>query len=143
MLCYYIILILNHLKLACNLLLNHCFFPGTYTVQPFPPLPAVHVDRLAVVRFHGCGTDPDEAEEVTCAVCLCEIEEDDEMRELRCNHLFHKVCLDRWLGYSCSSTCPVCRTLSTPAKLVAGAEVLVFDGFDFHSDHRRDNWWLR
>ncbi|XP_075083566.1 putative E3 ubiquitin-protein ligase XERICO [Nicotiana tabacum] len=36
---------------------------------------------------------------VKCAVCLCKIEEEEEVRELRCNHLFHRVCLDRWLGY--------------------------------------------
>ncbi|KAE8710138.1 Ubiquitin-like superfamily protein [Hibiscus syriacus] len=64
-------------------------------------------------------------------------------KTMRCNHLFHKVCLDRWLGYSYSSTCPVCRTLLTPAKLVADVEVLVFDCFGFYSDHLRDSWWLR
>ncbi|XP_039015352.1 RING-H2 finger protein ATL13-like [Hibiscus syriacus] len=108
-------------------------------MQPFPRVPSVNADWSGVVRYDG-GSDKDE--EVTCAVCLCEIEEDDEMRELRCGHLFHKDCLDRWLGYSYSSTCPVCRT-SLMGKLVAGVEVLVFNCFWFDSDHRRDNWWLR
>ncbi|KAK8508002.1 hypothetical protein V6N13_055466 [Hibiscus sabdariffa] len=142
MLYYHIILILNHLKFAWNLLLNLCLFPDVYTMPPFPPVPGIDVvDRLGVVRYTDCGIDKDE--EVTCAVCLCKIEEDDEIRELRCNHLFHKVCLDRWLGYSYSSTCPVCRTVLTPAKLVAGVEVVVFNCFSFDSDHRHDNWWLR
>ncbi|GMI87528.1 hypothetical protein HRI_002422100 [Hibiscus trionum] len=136
MLYYYITLVLNHLKFAWNLLLNLCLCPNIYTMQPFPPF----VDQLGVVRYNG-GIDEDE--EVICAVCLCKVEEDDEMRELRRDHLFHKVCLDRWIGYSFLSTCPVCRTLITPAKLVAGVEVLVFNCFGFDSDHRSDNWWLR
>ncbi|KAK8699607.1 hypothetical protein V6N13_115690 [Hibiscus sabdariffa] len=100
-------------------------------MHPFPPV----VDQLGVVRYNG-GIDGDEG--VICAVCLCEIEKDDKMRELRCDHLFHQVCLDRWLGYSYFSTCPVCR-----AKLVVGVEVLAFNCFGFDSEHRRDNWWLR
>ncbi|KAK8522732.1 hypothetical protein V6N12_056432 [Hibiscus sabdariffa] len=138
---YYITLILYHLKLAWNLLLYHSLCPNINTMHPFPPVPAIDADQLGVVRYNG---RIDEDEEVICAVCLCEIADDDEMRELRCDHLFHKVCLDRWLGYSYSSTCPVCRALLTPAKLVAaGAEVLVFNCLGFDSDHRHDNWWLR
>ncbi|GMI87529.1 hypothetical protein HRI_002422200 [Hibiscus trionum] len=100
-------------------------------MQTFPPV----VDQLGVVRYN---RSIDENGEVACAICLCKIEEDGEMRELRCDHLFHQVCLDRWLGYSYSSTCPVCR-----ATLVADVEVLVFNCFGFDSKHRRDNWWLR
>ncbi|XVF03078.1 hypothetical protein REPUB_Repub04eG0229600 [Reevesia pubescens] len=109
--------------------------------------------QVGVVRYkrkqqqnHNCfdddGEGEGEEEEETCAVCLCKIEEDDEMKDLRCNHLFHKVCLDRWLGYSHSTTCPICRTCLTPARLVAGVEVLMFNYCNFTSNHR-DNWWLR
>ncbi|XP_039065820.1 probable E3 ubiquitin-protein ligase RHA1A [Hibiscus syriacus] len=109
-------------------------------MQPFPRVPAINAGRFGVVRYNGSF---DKDEEVTCAVCLCKIEEDDEVRELIRDHLFHRDCLDRWLGCSYSSTCPVCRTLLTPGKLVAGVEVLVFNCFRFDSDCRRDNWWLR
>lgn len=47
-------------------------------------------------------------EEVECAVCLNKIEDDDETRELRCNHHFHKTCLDSWLAHR-HTTCPLCR----------------------------------
>ena len=32
-----------------------------------------------------------------CAVCLCAIEEGDEVPELRCRHVFHRGCLDEWV----------------------------------------------
>ncbi|KAG4165819.1 hypothetical protein ERO13_A13G095000v2 [Gossypium hirsutum] len=139
----YIALIINYFKLAWNLLLNHSMFPNIYNMQSYPPVAAAIVvqQQLGVVRH----TRGDDQEEVACAVCLCKIEEDDEMRELRCNHLFHKECLDRWVGvsYGFSSTCPICRTSLTPAKLVAGVEILVFNCFSFDSRHLRHNWWLR
>ncbi|XVF88984.1 hypothetical protein PTKIN_Ptkin19aG0095200 [Pterospermum kingtungense] len=36
----------------------------------------------------------------TCAVCLSQLKEGDEVRELRnCCHVFHKDCIDRWVDY--------------------------------------------
>ncbi|XWS23019.1 hypothetical protein CRYUN_Cryun29cG0085200 [Craigia yunnanensis] len=146
---FYILLIVNHLKLAWNLLLRYSLFPDIYDIQECPQqqhLSCLADQQLGVVTYkckqqqHYSFNEDDE--EVACAVCLCEIEEDDEMSELRCNHLFHKVCLDRWLGYSHSTTCPICRTSLTPAKLVAGVQVLTFNYCTFSSNHR-DNWWLR
>ncbi|XVF85676.1 hypothetical protein PTKIN_Ptkin17bG0135200 [Pterospermum kingtungense] len=135
----YVILIINHLKLAWNLLLSYCLCPNIHYMQEYFPGVADH-QQLGTVR-HKCS---DDEEEVACAVCLCKIEEDDEMRELRCDHLFHKACLDRWLRHSFSTTCPICRTslTSTPPKLVAGVHVLTFNYCTFTSNHR-DNWWLR
>ncbi|CAA2977445.1 E3 ubiquitin- ligase RHA2B-like [Olea europaea subsp. europaea] len=44
------------------------------------------------------------------------IDDGDEIRELGCNHLFHRVCLDRWLGYG-HMTCPLCRNNVKPPQL--------------------------
>ncbi|XAR66297.1 hypothetical protein NMG60_11012477 [Bertholletia excelsa] len=56
-------------------------------------------------------------EDCTCAVCLCEFEEGDELRTLpQCLHSFHAPCIDMWF-YSHSS-CPVCRTDATPSQQV-------------------------
>eukprot|EP01018_Ginkgo_biloba_P000210 Gb_04644 [translate_table: standard] len=48
-----------------------------------------------------------------CAVCLCEFEENEKARLLpRCNHSFHKECIDMW--FHSHSTCPLCRTSAQP-----------------------------
>ncbi|VAH41997.1 unnamed protein product [Triticum turgidum subsp. durum] len=46
---------------------------------------------------------------VECAVCLSGVGEGDEVRELRCRHVFHRACLDRWLATP-PATCPLCRS---------------------------------
>ena len=43
----------------------------------------------------------------TCAVCLCEFEEGEQIRTLPCFHKYHACCIDRWLTQK--SQCPVCR----------------------------------
>ncbi|KAM3261597.1 hypothetical protein ACQJBY_052336 [Aegilops geniculata] len=43
-----------------------------------------------------------------CAVCLAELVDGDEARELpNCGHLFHLECVDAWLRTR--TTCPLCR----------------------------------
>ncbi|EOA26026.1 hypothetical protein CARUB_v10019434mg [Capsella rubella] len=64
----------------------------------------------------------------TCAVCLGDLEDNDEIRELRnCTHVFHRDCIDRWVDYVCRGggcggddddnhrTCPLCRTPLLPS----------------------------
>lgn len=57
-------------------------------------------------------------QQTECAVCLSEFEEDEEIRKLKCKHIFHKDCLDRWLQH-CSATCPLCRNKVLPDDVVA------------------------
>lgn len=48
--------------------------------------------------------DPGDA----CAICLEELEDDDEVRGLTCGHAFHASCLDPWLT-SRRACCPLCK----------------------------------
>lgn len=56
-----------------------------------------------------------------CSVCLSRFEEGDFIRKLiKCNHVFHKDCLDRWLQQECyCATCPLCRSNVLPEEIVA------------------------
>jgi len=57
-----------------------------------------------------------------CAVCLCELKENDTGRLLpNCRHSFHVDCIDMW--FRSHSTCPVCRTDAQPEQPVP-AEIL-------------------
>ncbi|KAF3333089.1 E3 ubiquitin-protein ligase ATL6-like protein [Carex littledalei] len=50
---------------------------------------------------------------VECAVCLCEFQDDENIRLLpKCIHMFHPDCIDEWL--LSHVTCPLCRCILTP-----------------------------
>ncbi|XP_050226542.1 brassinosteroid-responsive RING protein 1-like [Mercurialis annua] len=67
---------------------------------------------LPVVKFSDLVDPPD-----SCAVCLVEFEDQDEIRRLtNCRHIFHKSCLDKWVGYD-QKTCPLCRTPVIPEDM--------------------------
>lgn len=43
----------------------------------------------------------------TCSVCFEKFIDSDICRELKCKHLYHQICIDKWLNEHI--TCPVCR----------------------------------
>ncbi|KAI3880937.1 hypothetical protein MKX03_020003 [Papaver bracteatum] len=48
-----------------------------------------------------------------CLVCLNQFEPKSEINRLSCGHVYHKVCLEKWLDYW-NITCPLCRTPLMP-----------------------------
>ncbi|KAL8731422.1 MAG: hypothetical protein Q9166_003397 [cf. Caloplaca sp. 2 TL-2023] len=51
-----------------------------------------------------------------CLVCLCDYEVGEEIRRLtKCNHLFHRECIDQWLTTGRNS-CPLCRSQGVDEK---------------------------
>ncbi|KAG0252975.1 hypothetical protein BG011_006627 [Mortierella polycephala] len=48
--------------------------------------------------------DPQDA---ICAICLCDYEDEEELRKMKCLHYFHKDCVDEWLRLHCN--CPLCK----------------------------------
>ncbi|KAJ9141304.1 hypothetical protein P3X46_031852 [Hevea brasiliensis] len=67
------------------------------------PASKASIDGLTRRRFHRRSHDPG----VTCVVCLEELEEDDDLIELPCSHLYHEDCIVKWL--LSSHLCPLCR----------------------------------
>ncbi|XP_057762972.1 brassinosteroid-responsive RING protein 1-like [Arachis stenosperma] len=100
--------------------LQHFLEPDTINHHPLHPqfqsVSALLIrEILPVVTFQEVA---DPAEE-SCAVCLYEFQGDDEIRRLRnCRHIFHRRCLDRWMGYE-QRTCPLCRTPLIPYDMQA------------------------
>ena len=45
--------------------------------------------------------------DVSCAICLAEYVIGDNIRTLKCNHIFHKTCIDKWLLMKIF--CPFCK----------------------------------
>eukprot|EP00602_Paraphysomonas_sp_CaronLab_P011682 CAMPEP_0185038772 /NCGR_PEP_ID=MMETSP1103-20130426/34848_1 /TAXON_ID=36769 /ORGANISM="Paraphysomonas bandaiensis, Strain Caron Lab Isolate" /LENGTH=726 /DNA_ID=CAMNT_0027577361 /DNA_START=746 /DNA_END=2926 /DNA_ORIENTATION=+ len=44
---------------------------------------------------------------VECAICLNDLNEGDMCRQLPCDHLFHRDCIDQW--FTLSVACPMCK----------------------------------
>lgn len=72
----------------------------------------------------GATLGQEEEAAVECVFCLSGVEEGEEVRELRCRHVFHRACLDRWLATP-PATCPLCRSrlLTTPPRAGEDDEV--------------------
>lgn len=48
--------------------------------------------------------DPD-----TCAICIEQLENCDEVRILKCNHVYHLACITPWMTNR-NASCPLCKT---------------------------------
>ncbi|KAG4969185.1 hypothetical protein JHK82_034898 [Glycine max] len=68
--------------------------------------------RTPTLRFGSmCGSKQPQHE--CCCVCLTKFEPESEINCLSCGHIFHKVCMEKWLDYW-NITCPLCRTSLMP-----------------------------
>lgn len=65
-----------------------------------------YVKKIKTTRYHMKKEDVEE--KPACSVCLCEFEERDLIKKLRCGHVFHAECIDPWL-INAKAVCPICR----------------------------------
>ena len=64
-----------------------------------------------------------------CAICMNEMEENDEITQLGCKHKFHKDCIAGWFNTG-KKTCPICRKvniLPMPAMPATPAEPVIIN----------------
>ncbi|CAN8270582.1 unnamed protein product [Cochlearia groenlandica] len=64
-------------------------------------------NKTPTLRFESLCKKLEEDNE--CSVCLSRFQGDSEINKLKCGHLFHKTCLEKWIDYW-NITCPLCRT---------------------------------
>ena len=57
------------------------------------------LDQLVVTKYKKPEkrSDSESTTEDVCPICLIEFEEDEDVRNLPCHHLFHVPCVDEWL----------------------------------------------
>jgi len=46
----------------------------------------------------------------TCTMCFEEYKENEYKRTMKCGHVFHKKCIDKWLNKYNKTDCPNCRS---------------------------------
>ncbi|KAF9684748.1 hypothetical protein SADUNF_Sadunf04G0150600 [Salix dunnii] len=62
------------------------------------------------LRLVACRFEKVQKKDVSCSICLVEMEEEDAVSQLaRCMHVFHMDCIDKWIQRD-HFTCPLCRT---------------------------------
>ncbi|KAJ4715793.1 RING-H2 finger protein ATL18-like [Melia azedarach] len=69
---------------------------------------------LSTSRFEDldkyCSSGSGNKVEEMCSICLMEFEKEDVVsRLIRCGHVFHRDCIERWLDCY-QFTCPLCRS---------------------------------
>ncbi|KAL3499313.1 hypothetical protein ACH5RR_038406 [Cinchona calisaya] len=98
---------------------------------------------LPVVKYSEILRSSSDDGEESCAVCLYEFEDDDEIRRLlNCRHIFHRNCLDRWMDHD-QKTCPLCRTTFIPEDMqdAFNERLWLASGIsDFYGDYSPITW---
>lgn len=67
-------------------------------------LPKSELEKIAIFPYSSSTKMINE----TCPICLDEFKIDDQIRKLKCEHVFHAICIDPWLLEK-SAKCPMCK----------------------------------
>lgn len=86
---------------------------GLFQVEEEPPIDyslledvplVLNAEELDRMPAHHFGLHDDA---VACAICLADLDTEDLVRDLPCNHMFHQACIDTW--FTRNYKCPTCR----------------------------------
>ena len=58
-----------------------------------------------------------------CAICLENMNRGDMIIKIRCDHIFHSTCINRW--FSRRNTCPICRDVNRRTEATTEINVLL------------------
>ena len=65
------------------------------------------LDKIPIVEFKSLKKDIIDKNS-SCTICLDDFEPDNKVRIVKCEHVFHRECIDKWLLEN-NFTCPTCR----------------------------------
>lgn len=79
-------------------------------IQQFGPvskgIKETDTSKLVLSTYHK-PENVQEGEEDRCTICITDLEHEEQIRKLPCNHIFHPQCVDKWLLQD--SRCPMCK----------------------------------
>merc|ERR1711994_901005 len=81
-----------------------------------PPMNESEIKKIPTIKIDQTHIDA----KAQCSVCWDDFKIGEEVRELKCKHVFHSDCIIPWLELH--NTCPVCRQEQedTPKEAAAG-----------------------
>ncbi|CAF1155156.1 unnamed protein product [Didymodactylos carnosus] len=97
----------------------HLLYPATVTIEiseiisyavpedVIVGLSKAEIDALPIVVYSKPTDSSGDDDVDKCAVCLTVFDHGEQLKILRCKHLYHDKCIDPWL--QSNSSCPVCR----------------------------------
>lgn len=101
--------------------------------EPSPPLEASAAAAALAERVDGAhrAFEYEGEGRPRCVVCLSRVRRGEQVRRLGCAHLFHRRCLDGWVGRR-NVGCPLCRAPMVSGDVagvpVAGVELVDWVG---------------
>ncbi|KAK9317275.1 hypothetical protein V1524DRAFT_375209 [Lipomyces starkeyi] len=78
------------------------------TAETLKPQGEEEDDEDAVLTHPNLHPDLADTSGDACAICLEQLEDDDDVRGLSCGHAFHAACIDPWLTTR-RACCPLCK----------------------------------
>lgn len=79
-----------------------------YTNSPASVKRTTNLSRLDIKKYKLC-----KSSDIECCICCEKVKPNEYIRELNCNHTFHKKCIDKWLLHTMKEretvNCPICR----------------------------------
>jgi len=82
---------------------------GDMMIPPTITTPTIVLDENTKVILYKDVDNNLKSKYETCFICLADFDEEDTIRKITCEHIFHKDCIDPWLLKE-SYKCPVCRS---------------------------------
>jgi len=70
-------------------------------------LPKEKLKKIKVMAYNKRNIEKLKLKQDSCCICMEKFKENEKIRFIKCNHIFHKFCLDEWL--SKAKTCPLCK----------------------------------
>lgn len=72
------------------------------------PLAKLSIWRALHRGKQALGAESDVPDPILCSICMEQLRDDEDVRPLPCEHIFHPECVDPWLTRYHTS-CPLCR----------------------------------
>ncbi len=80
-----------------------------------PEKPKIKLEKIKMTKSLYTKNDGDKNEAPSCCICLAQMKINQEVTLLKCQHLFHFKCLDKWVENK--EVCPFCRGKIEFAKI--------------------------